>query len=169
MSYNQHLINLQVTFTGLLASVFSGALGYFQVIVLDNINMYLAVVGVVFLDTLFGVINALNKGKYQKRKALKCVYYIMSYSVIITVVLMIEKAHPAAYYLSEATVLPILLFQFISALTNASLAKAIPQGLLLKILEKINAKDLITSNIQANAGEVKEAENQNNNPENIEG
>lgn len=131
----------------MMASFISGALGYFQVIVLDNINMYLAVIGVVFLDTVFGIANALQKGVYQNKKAVKCVYYMMSYSVIITVVNMIEKAHPAAYYLSEATVLPILLFQFISALTNASLVGVIPQGLLLKILEKINAKDLITSNI----------------------
>lgn len=74
---------------------------------------------------------------------------------------MIEKAHPAAYYLSEATILPIIVFQLISALTNASLAGAIPRGLLLKILEKINAKDLITSNIGENIDEPKDDKKNN--------
>jgi phage-related holin len=170
MPYKQLLINLQIAASGFAASVMSGLLGYLQVVVLDHINMYAAIVGVVALDTMFGIAKAVKFGKYQTRKATKCVWYILVYAVILTVVNMIEIAHPAAAWLSEAVFLPIILFQFVSALKNASLAGAIPQGLLLKLLESIDKhKDLISSNIQSYGEEVKEAETQNNNPENIEG
>lgn len=83
-----------------------------------------------------------KKKRWETRKALKIIYYLTGYWLIVFIVLSIEKAHQAAFFLSEAIVLPILIFQVISMLKNASLLGVLPKGLLLKILSNIdNYKD----------------------------
>ena len=66
--------------------------------------------------------------------------------MILVVVLSIEKAHPAAYWVSEAIFLPIILFQLIAILKKASILKVIPQGLLLELIERIEYKKNETFN-----------------------
>ena len=113
------------------------------------------------LEFFFGALRFIRKKKYNKRlkkwgtswetqKALKGVYYIVGYSAIVAVVLSIQKGFPAAGFLDEAVVLPILIFQLISILKNASILKFIPQGLLLQLLENIdNYKDNAVANIKS--------------------
>ncbi len=116
--------------------------GYFNIIVTDNVNLFMCVWVVVVGDWLFGTALAIQNKKWETRKALKIVYYLVGYWLILFIVLAMEKAHPAAFFMSEAVVLPILLFQVISMLKNASLVGVLPKGLLLKILQNIdNYKD----------------------------
>ena len=71
--------------------------------------------------------------------------------------LSIEKAHPAAYWASEGIVLPILIFQIISALKNAAEIGLIQNGLLKELLKSIDKhKNRViedTGNILTNASE----------------
>ena len=131
-----------------LVGFISAMLGYMEVIIFENIDMFRAISFVVFIDFVFGVIKAIKFGRFRVNRAMKVVYYLVSYWMILFVVLSIEKSHSSAFWLSEAVFLPIIIFQLISALKNASLIGAIPQGLLLKILESIDKhKENIMNNV----------------------
>ena len=114
-------------------------LGYFNVIILDNVNLFMAVFIVCSGDWIFGVLRSLQDKQFETRKAMKIVWYLTGYWTILFIVLSIEKAHQAAFFLSEAIILPIIVFQLISLLKNASLLGVIPQGLLLTILQNIDS------------------------------
>jgi phage-related holin len=58
--------------------------------------------------------------------------------LILATVLSIEKGYPSAFWLSEAIIMPILVFQVISILKNAGLLGILPKGLLTEMLEKID-------------------------------
>lgn len=104
----------------------------------DNIFSYIAITVVVFFDFLFGCIRAIKQKKFETRKALKIVYYLPIYYIIITVVILIEKAQPSAFWLSEVVIMPILVFQLISILKNISEANLIKSTLIKKILQNID-------------------------------
>ena len=73
------------------------------------------------------------------------VNYFFAYSFLLAVMLSIEKGFSYASWMAEAVMLPIITFQIISALKNASIVGLIPQGVLLKILENIdNYKENLT-------------------------
>ena len=126
------------TLINLSATIIASLLAYMQVIIIDNINMFVAIFWVVLLDFVFGVIRAIKRHKFETRKAMKIVYYLSTYWAVLFVVLSIEKAHPAAYWVSEAIILPILIFQVISALKNAAEIGLIPNGLLKELLKNID-------------------------------
>ena len=112
-----------------LVGFISAMLGYMEVIIFENIDMFRAISFVVFIDFIFGVAKAIKFGRFSVNRAMKVVYYLVS----------------------EAVFLPIIIFQLISALKNASLIGAIPQGLLLKILESIDKhKENIMNNVGGN-------------------
>jgi hypothetical protein len=133
-SFPDFIFNLFVT-------IFSFFLGYFQVITVGSSNLFMAVAIVVVIDFIFGSLNAVldPKKHWETRKALKIIYYLFTYWLMVFMVLAIEKAHPAAFFLSEAIILPILIFQTISILKNMSLLGLIPKGLLLEILKNIDS------------------------------
>lgn len=139
-------INLFLTFLGAMV-------GYFSILVLENQHAFIAITGVVAVDWLFGMAKAastkLPNGKtaFENKKAIRIVWYLLTYWIVLAVVLMIEKGFPFASWLSEAIMLPIIIFQLISALKNASKIGLIPKGVLLKILENIDSyKDSLVNN-----------------------
>lgn len=94
---------------------------------------------VVFLDWVFGTIRALFIDEnFLTKKALKLVWYLGAYSLIAFTVLTIELAHPSAFWLSEAIILPLMIFQLISAVKNAALCGIIKQETLLRILSNVD-------------------------------
>lgn len=128
----------EVIFNAVLTA-FSFLFGYYQSIVLDNINLFMAVATVVVVDWVAGTLIAIFIQKdWQTKKALKIVYYLFSYWVILAMILSVEKGYPGAFWLSEAIIMPILVFQTISIVKNISILGLIPQGLLLEILNKID-------------------------------
>lgn len=133
----------EIVLNGILATI-GGFVGYFTNIVDANSDAFFAIGLVVGLDFVFGVLKAFKTNTFETRRALKVIWYFTAYSLILAVMLSIEKGFSFASWMAEAVMLPIITFQMISALKNASIVGVVPRGVLLKILENIdNYKDNI--------------------------
>ena len=111
---------------------------YFMELTMANSDQYLAVVGVMFLDGIFGMIAGTRREGFQTRKALNVLRNTVAWLVILTVILMVEQGFAGTAWLSEVIVVPFMVFQLISALKNASMAGFIQVSLLNQILDKID-------------------------------
>lgn len=111
---------------------------YFFNLGADNVEQYLALVAVVFIDGFFGVWAGTKKEGFQTRKALKVLKTLFSWVLILTGVLMIEKGFDGTFWLSETFCAPFIIFQLISALKNAHTVGVIDNSVLSNILQKID-------------------------------
>ena len=111
---------------------------YFMNLTMANSDQYLAIVGVMFLDGVFGIIAGCKREGFQTRKAIKVLRNTVAWLVILTVILMVEQGFAGTAWLSEVIVVPFMVFQLISALKNASMAGFIQMSLLNQILDKID-------------------------------
>ena len=111
---------------------------YFMNLTMANSDQYLAIVGVMFLDGVFGMIAGTKREGFQTRKAIKVLRNTVAWMVILTVILMVEQGFAGTAWLSEVIVVPFMVFQLISALKNASMAGFIQMSLLNQILDKID-------------------------------
>jgi phage-related holin len=111
---------------------------YFMNLTMVNSEQYLAIVGVMFLDGIFGMIAGTRREGFQTRKALNVLRNTVAWLVILTVILMVEQGFAGTAWLSEVIVVPFMVFQLISALKNASMAGFIQVGLLNEILDRID-------------------------------
>jgi phage-related holin len=111
---------------------------YFMELTMANSDQYLAIVGVMFLDGIFGMIAGTKREGFQTRKALNVLRNTVAWLVILTVILMVEQGFAGTAWLSEVIVVPFMIFQLISALKNASMAGFIQVSLLNQILDKID-------------------------------
>jgi hypothetical protein len=111
---------------------------YFMKLTMANSDQYLAVVGVMFLDGIFGMIAGARREGFQTRKALQVLRNTFAWLVILTGILMVEQGFAGTAWLSEVIVVPFMIFQIISALKNASMAGFIRASLLNEILDKID-------------------------------
>jgi phage-related holin len=105
---------------------------------MDNAEQYLAVVGVMFLDGIFGMIAGSKREGFQTRKAIKVLKNTFAWIAILTAILMVEKGFIGTGWLSEVMVVPFMVFQLISALKNASMAGFIKMSQLNYILDQID-------------------------------
>jgi hypothetical protein len=113
-------------------------LSYFFEIYLNNIDQYIAVVGVMFLDGLFGTIAGIKKEGFRTYKAIKILKDTFTWLMVLTTILMVEKGFDGTAWLSEVIIVPFMVFQIISALKNASTAGYVKASLLNEILDKID-------------------------------
>jgi len=111
---------------------------YFMNLTMTNSDQYLAIVGVMFLDGVFGMIAGTKREGFQTRKAIKVLRNTVAWMVILTVILMVEQGFAGTAWLSEVIVVPFMVFQLISALKNASMSGFIQMSLLNQILDKID-------------------------------
>ena len=111
---------------------------YFMELTMANSDQYLAIVGVMFLDGVFGMIAGTKREGFQTRKAIKVLRNTVAWLVILTVILMVEQGFAGTAWLSEVIVVPFMVFQLISALKNASMSGFIQMSLLNEILDKID-------------------------------
>ena len=111
---------------------------YFFNLTMDNVEQFLAITALVFMDGFFGIIAGVRREGFKTYKAIKVIKTLFSWTVILTVTLMIEKGFPGTGWLSETVILPFIVFQLISALKNASMAGFINQKELNYILDKID-------------------------------
>jgi phage-related holin len=111
---------------------------YFMELTMANSDQYLAIVGVMFLDGIFGMIAGTKREGFQTRKALSVLKNTAAWLIILTVILMVEQGFAGTAWLSEVIVVPFMVFQLISALKNASMAGFIQVGLLNQILDRID-------------------------------
>lgn len=124
------LLSFTTTFTFLCS--------YFFNLALDNSSQYLAVIGVAFLDGIFGIIAGVKREGFKTYKALKILKTTFTWLLILTVILMVEMGFKGTFWLSETIIMPFIVFQLISILKNASQAGFIKGSLLNEILLKID-------------------------------
>lgn len=102
-----------------------------------NEEIFIMITVVVLGDFFFGVMA--NLKNFQTKKALKVIWYFVAYNLLAYIVLIIEKAHPSAFWLSETVIMPIMVFQMISILKNMRKAGVLPSSILDQILDKIDS------------------------------
>ena len=121
-----------------IVTVVSFTCSYFFNLTIDNIEQYLALTAVVFIDGFFGTIAGIKREGFKTYKALKILKTYFAWLVILTTILMIEKGFVGSGWLSETVLIPFLVFQLISALKNASMAGFIKIEEVNSILDKID-------------------------------
>jgi len=111
---------------------------YFLNLSMENMEQYLAVVAVLWLDGVFGIWAGVKREGFKTYKALKITKNTFVWLAILTVILMVEKGFTGAGWLSEVIIVPFMILQLISALKNASMAGLIKMEELNKILDRID-------------------------------
>lgn len=99
---------------------------------------YFALTISIGLDGLFGVINGIYREGFKVKKAMMIGKTLFTWVIILTSILITEKAFPHANWLSETFVIPLISFMLISTLKNASQSGFIKAELLNKILVNID-------------------------------
>ena len=105
---------------------------------MDNMEQYLAVVAVLWLDGIFGIWAGIKREGFKTYKALKITRSTFVWLAILTVILMVEKGFTGTAWLSEVVIVPFMVLQLISALKNSSMAGLIKVEELNKILDRID-------------------------------
>ena len=111
---------------------------YFLQLSSDNVEQFLALTAVIFVDAFFGIWAGTKTEGFQTRKALNVLKTWMFWIAMLTCVLMIEVGFKGTSWLSETIMAPFIVFQLISALKNANRAKIINNELLTILLNKID-------------------------------
>tara|TARA_R100000951_G_C2640318_1_gene180705 strand:+ start:1036 stop:1434 length:399 start_codon:yes stop_codon:yes gene_type:complete len=116
-----------------------GLIGHeFIQMLLDAKHQFISIFFVVVLDFIFGVLKAFKLDNFETKKTFKALYVLTGFWFLLATVLTIEKGFPFADFLSEAILLPILLFQLISTLKNMNILGLIESDLLNSILSRID-------------------------------
>ena len=128
------LILTITSISGLCAFICS----YFLNLYMNNQDQYTAVIGVMFLDGIFGIIAGSKREGFKTHKALSVLRNTFVWIMILSTILIVEKGFNGTGWLREVIVVPFMVFQLISALKNASMAGYIKMSLLNEILDKID-------------------------------
>ena len=112
---------------------------YFMELTMQNAEQYLAIATLIFADGFFGVIAGIKREGFKTYKAFKILRTLVFWSIILTVMLVIEKSIPGAGWLSEVVVVPLVVLQLISVLKNASMAGFIKMDAVNEILDRIDS------------------------------
>jgi|TARA_R110001592_G_scaffold2310_1_gene13966 hypothetical protein len=127
----------KITIVG-ITSVCTYLCTYFLDLSMANMEQYLAVVAVLWLDGIFGIWAGVKREGFKTYKALKITKNTFTWLAILTVILMVEKGFAGTAWLSEVVIVPFMVLQLISALKNASMAGLIKENNLNKILDRID-------------------------------
>ena len=105
---------------------------------MGNLEQYLGLVAVIFIDGFFGIIAGTKREGFQTRRAVSVLQRAVTWVIFLTVILMVEKGFAYTAWLSETIIVPFIVLQLISALKNASMAGYIKADLLNEILDRID-------------------------------
>jgi phage-related holin len=111
---------------------------YFMELTMQNAEQYLAITTLVFADGFFGIIAGIKREGFKTYKAIKILRTLLFWVIMLTLILVIEKSIPGASWLSETMLMPLVVFQLISTIKNASMAGFIKANVLNKILDSID-------------------------------
>jgi phage-related holin len=111
---------------------------YFMELTMQNAEQYLAITTLVFADGFFGIIAGIKREGFKTYKAIKILRTLIFWVVMLTLILVIEKSIPGAGWLSETMLMPLVIFQLISTVKNASMAGFIKASVLNQILDNID-------------------------------
>jgi hypothetical protein len=114
------------------------ACSYFMELTMQNAEQYLAITALIFADGFFGVIAGIKREGFKTYKAVKILKNLIFWIIFLTVILGIEANFSGTFWLSETIITPLIIFQLISALKNASMAGFVKIDELNKILDKID-------------------------------
>ena len=128
--------SLLITLSLTTALAFIGT--YFMNLTADNIEQFLAVGLGVFADGFFGVWAGIKREGFQTFKALSVLKTFGFWTIMLSVILSIEKGFNGTAWLSETIMAPFLVFQLISILKNASMVGAVKNELVNQILDKLD-------------------------------
>ena len=81
---------------------------------MENMEQYLAVVAVLWLDGIFGIWAGIKREGFKTYKAIKILKTLIFWVIMLTLILVIEKSIPGASWLSETMLMPLVIFQLIS-------------------------------------------------------
>ena len=126
---------LAITSTTVTMSFISS---YFFHIYMGNIEQFLALLSVIFIDGFFGILAGIKREGFQTRRAVKVLQRAVTWIGFLTVILMVEKGFAGAAWLSETIIIPFIVLQLMSALKNASMAGFIKAELLNDLLDRID-------------------------------
>lgn len=126
--------------TSLLAisASFAFICSYFFDMAMENADQYLAVVAVIFMDGFFGVIAGTKREGFKTFKAVRILKTLVAWIITLTALIMVEAGFKGTSWLSETILIPLIVFQVVSALKNAQKAGFINNEALTAILEKID-------------------------------
>ena len=111
---------------------------YFMELTMENAEQYLAIISLVFVDGFFGIIAGVKREGFKTYKAIKILKTLVFWVLILTIILVIEKSIPGAGWLSDTLLMPLVIFQLISTLKNASMAGFIKGEVLNQILDRVD-------------------------------
>ena len=111
---------------------------YFMELTMENAEQYLAIISLVFVDGFFGIVAGVKREGFKTYKAIKILKTLVFWILILTLILVIEKSIPGAGWLSETLLMPLVIFQLISTLKNASMAGFIKGEVLNQIWDSID-------------------------------
>ncbi len=111
---------------------------YFMELTMQNAEQYLAISTLVFADGFFGILAGIKREGFKTYKAIKILRTLIVWVIMLTVILVIEKSIPGAGWLSETMLMPLVVFQLISTVKNASMAGFIKGDVLNQILDNID-------------------------------
>lgn len=128
--------------TLLLATAFTTTMSficsYFLELYMGNLEQYLALIAVVFVDGFFGISAGIKREGFKTYKALRVIQRAITWTIFLTVILMVEKGFVGTAWLSETVIVPFIILQLISALKNASMAGFIKAEELNQLLDRID-------------------------------
>ena len=122
----------------LSTAAFAFICSYFFNLAMDNSAQYLAVVAVIFMDGFFGIIAGTKREGFKTYKAVRILKTLTAWIVTLTVLIMVEAGFKGTSWLSETILIPLIVFQVVSALKNAEQAGYIKNEALSAILDKID-------------------------------
>jgi len=111
---------------------------YFMELYMGNAEQYLALIAIVFIDGFFGIAAGIKREGFQTRKAVRVLQRVITWVVLLTAILMVEKGFAGTSWLSETIIVPFIVLQLISALKNASMAGFIKAEELNQLLDRID-------------------------------
>jgi len=133
MKTNSILLAITATATSM-----SFICSYFLELYMGNLEQYLGLIAVIFIDGFFGIVAGIKREGFETRKAVRVLQRAITWIVFLTVILMVEKGFAGTAWLSETIIVPFIVLQLISALKNASMAGFIKAELLNEILDRID-------------------------------
>ena len=124
--------------TAAVTTTMSFICSYFMELYMGNAEQYLALIAIVFIDGFFGIAAGIKREGFQTRKAVRVLQRVITWTVLLTAILMVEKGFAGTSWLSETIIVPFIVLQLISALKNASMAGFIKAEELNQLLDRID-------------------------------
>ena len=124
--------------TAAVSTTMSFICSYFLELYMGNAEQYLALIAIVFVDGFFGISAGIKREGFQTRKAVRVLQRAITWMVLLTAILMVEKGFAGTSWLSETIIVPFIVLQLISALKNASMAGFIKAEELNQLLDSID-------------------------------